>query len=97
VGQQRQQTEHGWEMFFSGGPANPSPGNEIMLGYATSEDGIHWTTYPDPVVHVDDQLILFTSFVIQDGTYFVYYGVAPATGSAKTEPHLATGTITFPS
>ena len=87
------QTENGWEMTYTGGAVTDGS-YQAHVGYAYSNDGIHWTKYADnPIVSVDDHSTLFTSLVVHEGQYFVYYGLTPNTGTAFTEPHVAVGTI----
>jgi hypothetical protein len=88
-----QHTQNGWEMFYYGGnDLNGGPG--VKIGYAYSADGITWTKYQNnPVIGLDIQEAFFPSFIINpDGTYSVYFAVTA--GSAFTEFHVTTGTIT---
>lgn len=88
------QTEHGWEMVYTGGVTD-SNGFKSALGYAFSEDGIHWTKYnKNPVVLLENELVLFASLLVQDGQYLAYYGVAPGNGTSLTQPNLAIGSVT---
>lgn len=87
------QTDTGWEMFYTGG-ATVEGVFRSSIGYAYSEDGLTWTRYAgNPVVTYEDNATLFVSFVVQDGQYFVYYGLSPFT--RKTEPGVATGTVSL--
>jgi hypothetical protein len=88
-----QLTERGWEMVYTGG-ARLDGVYRAQIGYAYSDDGINWTRYAqNPIVSVSNHLTLFTSLVIQDGTYYVYYGLARNDGSAFTEANLVIGTV----
>ena len=65
-----------YEMWYTGGD-----GPQMSIGYATSPDGIAWTKHEgNPVLDVGpsgawDNLILFTSSVLFDGTgYRMWYG-----------------------
>jgi predicted GH43/DUF377 family glycosyl hydrolase len=84
-------TEYGYEMLYTGG-ASGDGGFKSSLGYAYSEDGIHFTPYEDnPVVELEgSQTTLFVSLLVRDEQYMAYYGAAQGT---FTEPNLATGTI----
>jgi predicted GH43/DUF377 family glycosyl hydrolase len=85
-------TELGYEMIYTGG-ASGDGGFKSSLGYAFSEDGIHFTPYEhNPVIELEGDLItLFVSLLEQDGQYMAYYGVAPGS-AALTQPNLAIGT-----
>lgn len=65
------QVEDGWEMFYSG-----FDGNKTSIGYAFSEDRIHWRkAEQNPIIHSDtDRLLDFpTAVYMGDGTYRIYY------------------------
>jgi predicted GH43/DUF377 family glycosyl hydrolase len=88
-----QQSDNAWEMTYTGG-ATTGGVYQAQVGYAHSDDGIHWTKYADnPIISVDDHSTLFTSLVIHEGQYFVYYGLTSTNGEAFTEAHLAIGTV----
>jgi hypothetical protein len=87
-----QLTSKGYEMVYTGSKTITG-GFKGSLGYALSEDGIHWTKYADnPVFDMGDSNILFASLLVQDDTYLAYFGVAPQ-NAALTEPYLAIGTV----
>lgn len=95
------QTADGWEMFFSEKCRAEGERNGYRIGYATSDDGIHWTKHPDfPVLAFDDDPAtpsvpdLYVGTVIaNDSGYFVYYsyhwamngGISMATGAVTNE------------
>lgn len=86
-------TERGWEMTYTGG-ATLDGVYRAQVGYAYSDDGIHWTKYANnPIVSIDSNLTLFTSLLVHDGTYYVYYGLAPGNNNPITEANLAMGTV----
>jgi predicted GH43/DUF377 family glycosyl hydrolase len=82
-----------WEMTYTGGTTIAGTFT-ASLGYAYSTNGLEWVKYPDnPVIEVDGYSTLFTSLAIVDDTHYVYYGLTPTDGSAFTEIHAATGTV----
>ncbi len=89
-------TRDGWEMFYSG-----SHSGAVQIGYATSDDGIHWTRYDgnpiftleeDPVATKSEPYVLESPFVVFNGsTYLLYYDYGFPKGgigaaTAKTIP-----------
>jgi hypothetical protein len=87
--------DHGWEMFYGG---NGGPGTiHLHIGYATSPDGVVWTRFGDgPVLSPPEGFsdLLPTSFVIVDGTYYLYYGMSSAE-YVWNEMGVAMGTVTW--
>ena len=82
------QRNGGWEMFYSGWPKES---NTAEVGYATSEDGIHWTRFDgNPVLAVPNEAILLQSLVTLDDVYYVYYTVL-----GEWTIRVATGTVTW--
>lgn len=72
------QTEDGWELFYVGydrpmftGATNNPP---LQLGYATSEDGIHWEKYEGgPVIDTGEPTAPLINVVKVEDTYYIYY------------------------
>jgi hypothetical protein len=69
-----------WEMFYVGFPVNPfAPGaipypNPLQIGYATSEDGIHWEKYEgNPVFSSGETCWPLIDSLKIDGVYSIYY------------------------
>ena len=58
-------TDTGWEMFYEGWSRTGK------IGYATSEDGVHWSKYQDNPLF--DVLYTFPSAVKVGSTYYLYY------------------------
>ena len=86
--------DHGWEMFYGGADDNTY---SFSVGYATSEDGIAWTHFGDGPVLIPPEgyvQIIPTSFVIVDGTYYLYYAMSPAVDTWN-QMGVATGTVTW--
>ncbi len=82
------QRNGGWEMFYSGWPKDWTTAE---VGYATSEDGIHWTRFDgNPVLAVPDEAIRLQSLVTLDDVYYVYYTVW-----GEWTIRVATGTVTW--
>ncbi|NLF74068.1 MAG: hypothetical protein GX573_00100 [Chloroflexi bacterium] len=91
-----------WEMVYSGkGKDENGASTAFQLGYATSDDGIHWTKYKgNPILTPEDDRaepayfytnLGFSHLFVQDATYFLYYDYLWSTGGGIG---LATGTIT---
>lgn len=91
-------TENGWQMFYSGSRIvnDPNPNNRRGLhsiGYAHSSDGIAWVPYPEPILSAGDgREYEFSTFVIVDGTYYLYYNYISVAGRTRSIG-VATGTI----
>jgi predicted GH43/DUF377 family glycosyl hydrolase len=94
-------TAEGWEMFYSekGWLEDYTNIPAYRIGYATSDDGIHWSKYSgfpiltykdDPAASTSLQL-LPSSLVVTDSTYFLYYDYHWSTGIGIG---VATGTVT---
>ena len=91
----------GWEMFFSGkGAIEGSTASALRIGYATSEDGIHWTKYANnPILTPEDDpaepayayVDLDTGPVIKESAYRLYYDYLWQFGGGIG---VATGTVT---
>lgn len=87
------QTENGWEMTYTGG-STVNGIYQAHIGFAFSEDGVHWTKYEaNPVISIDEHSTLFTSLLIYEEEYYVYYGLTDTNGTAFTEANLAIGTV----
>jgi len=92
-------TAAGWEMFYSErGSSKSERIPAYRIGYATSDDGIHWTKYSgfpiltykdDPAASTSLQLLPY-SVVVNDSTYLLYYDYRWSTGSIG----VAMGTVT---
>jgi predicted GH43/DUF377 family glycosyl hydrolase len=78
------QTADGWEIFYFGkGQLEGEAERVTSIGYATSDDGIHWTEYEgnpiltpedDPAEPADTHANMGISRVIvRDSTYLLYY------------------------
>lgn len=81
--------ERGWEMFYSGGRSGPN--HETLLfgiGYATSEDGLHWSrSGSTPVLDIDERVFPDApweawqpSVVVVEDVYYLFYTAFPAGG-----------------
>ena len=81
--------KRGWEMFYSGGQSGPN--HEPLLfgiGYAVSEDGLHWERYGSaPALDIDDRAFpdapweaWMPSVVVVDDVYYLFYTTFPAGG-----------------
>ena len=83
-----------WELFFEGGAGNTA----VAIGYATSEDGIHWTRLGGAqdgrilTEYGDGYRPAGPSVVVVDDTYYVYFSIS-AIDDFNFEIGLATGTI----
>jgi hypothetical protein len=76
------QRDGGWEMFYHGVAA---------IGYASSEDGITWTRFPDnPVLTLKGRDPNPDALVIVDDIYYLYYTVM-----GSWDIGVATGTVTW--
>jgi hypothetical protein len=93
-------TTEGWEMFYSEKGWSKDYGIPVYrIGYATSDDGIHWTkdsafpilTYKDDPTSSTLMHLLPSSVVVTDSTYLLYYDYHWSTGGGIG---VATGTIT---
>jgi sucrose-6-phosphate hydrolase SacC (GH32 family) len=91
------QTEAGWELFYVGydrsmftSATNYLP---LQLGYATSEDGIHWEKYEGgPVLDTGEVAAPLINVAKIDETYHIYYdinfgsqGIGVMSGTIETE------------
>jgi hypothetical protein len=94
------QTAGGWEMFYSEtGRAEGERLPAYRIGYATSDDGIHWVKYDGfPILSAKDdpaassvRNVIAGSVVVNDSTYLLYYDYHWSTGGGIG---VATGTIT---
>lgn len=94
------QTAEGWEMFYSEkGRSESETTIAYRIGYATSDDGIHWTKYSGfPILTYKDDPAASTSVhliadavVVNDSTYYLYYDYHWSTGGGIG---VATGTVT---
>ncbi len=84
------QTPDDWVMIYRG--VGPARGSSMMLGVATSKDGIHWERYAgNPVFKPSDikgaGQFWFTNAVLKDNVYYVF--VEGAVGQA-TQIYLIT-------
>ncbi len=75
---QIQKTEDGWELFYTGFsvyPINSYNSAPHHIGYATSQDGVHWVKHPaNPIIPLSDERIWpAVGFVVNAGTYYIYY------------------------
>ena len=97
------QSGEGWEMFYSGrGQLEGSTAEAFRIGYATSDDGIHWVKYDgNPVLTGDDDPaepadqytdLAAGAAVVNDSTYLLYYDYYPS--AAGSGIGVATGTVT---
>lgn len=96
-------TESGWEMFYSGTcPEEVKQGCPGFIAYATSTDGVRWTTYlgPERVVLTPNRpdqpwashCVCYPSVLKNDTEYRLYYsGCTDETNDCQIG--LATGTI----
>lgn len=79
----------GLVMLYSGAPS--VNGSNMKLGYAISEDGIHWERVTEPIFDFTrvsgGQAIWFTEFLYHDGVYYLFFELG--TGG-NTEIYLAT-------
>ena len=69
-----------WEMFYIGFPVNPFGqgaipySNPLQIGYATSEDGLHWEKYEgNPVFSSGETCWPLIDSLKIDGVYSIYY------------------------
>lgn len=94
------QTTEGWEMFYTEkGFSNDQKITAYRVGYATSDDGIHWTkdagfpvlSYKDDPAAPFAGNIVAGSFLVNDSTYYLYYDYHWSSGAGIG---VATGTIT---
>jgi predicted GH43/DUF377 family glycosyl hydrolase len=96
------QSAEGWEMFYSGrGQVEGSGPIAYRIGYAASDDGIHWTKYEgnpiltpedDPAEPADTHADLdLVSAIVRDSTYLLYYDYLWQYGGGIG---VATGTVT---
>ena len=96
------QTADGWEMFYPGkGPLEGSKVAVLRLGYASSDDGIHWTKYEgNPILTAEDDPaepayaytdLRVSGVVVRDSTYRLYYDYLWQYGGGIG---VATGTVT---
>lgn len=88
------QNDTGWELFYIGHPRPiytfPNPQNSFLqIGYATSEDGLTWTRYDDPITSTEETAWPLIGTTVIDDTYFIYYDHDWGTGGIS----LMTGTI----
>jgi hypothetical protein len=93
-------TAAGWEMFYSErGLSSSGAIPAYRIGYATSDDGIHWTKYSgfpvlsykdDPAASLSFHLLPY-SVVVRDSTYYLYYDYHWSTGRGIG---VAIGTVT---
>jgi predicted GH43/DUF377 family glycosyl hydrolase len=75
-----------WEMFYTGALTSSA-----AVGYATSEDGVVWTRFPDnPVLTISGISPLLGSVVVVDDVYYLYYAEAGVWNIS-----VATGTVTW--
>ena len=70
-----QETESGWEMYYSGVPSDFST---EQIGYATSPDGIEWAKYDgNPLLSPTETWaglwVLAGSVILIDSVYYLYY------------------------
>jgi hypothetical protein len=94
------QAADGWEMFYSEKGWSKDTAPAYRIGYATSEDGIHWTkssgfpilTYKDDPGSSTSANLAVGSAVVSDSTYFLYYDYHWSTGIGIG---VATGTVTW--
>jgi hypothetical protein len=100
-----------WEMFFSSTcPELVSGRCPAFIGYATSDDGVYWTTYindEEPRILMPGQegtedwhrLSFPTALIEDDGGYRVYFNGCPAPDDNEVTSdctiNVATGTIVF--
>lgn len=88
------QSLNGWEMYYSGTPDDFAT---EQIGYATSDDGIHWDKYENnPVLGPDESWnglwVLASSTILIDSVYYLYY--TGFSGFASTQIGLATTPLT---
>ncbi len=86
--------DHGWEMFYGATGVSPII---MSIGYATSPDGITWTRYGDgPVLTAPEGRLHVVpgSFMIDDGTYYLYYSMSSAE-EVWDQIGVATGAVTW--
>jgi hypothetical protein len=95
--------EHGWEMFYTGwgagwfnyfGSGATCEDVPAGIGFAYSDDGIHWTRYDtNPLLPCDGTMVpQVSSVVMVDGHYYLYYSIFN-TYPAKSEIGVAEVTI----
>ena len=68
-------TKCGYEMWYIGG--SQTVGTHQYIGYAFSQDGIHWTRYPyNPVLQTDpwNTDLVFPSVILEGNKYRMWYG-----------------------
>jgi predicted GH43/DUF377 family glycosyl hydrolase len=95
-------TADGWEMFYSGkGKLEGETQIAARIGYATSDDGIHWTKYEgNPILTAEDDPaepayahndLHIASLMVRGSSYFLYYDYLWQFGGGVG---VATGTVT---
>jgi predicted GH43/DUF377 family glycosyl hydrolase len=80
-------TTSGWEMFYNAITDMPTCCDH-QIGYAVSDDGIHWTKYEDnPILALSmeplaasSRYMESSSVIVKGSTYFLYYDYGPARG-----------------
>lgn len=88
-------TENGWDLLYYGVPEGETNTAGLRgIGYATSEDGIHWLRYCDnPVLTLDESVSPWMPVAVQvEGTTYLFYAVRPH-DTLNFEVGLAEGTI----
>jgi predicted GH43/DUF377 family glycosyl hydrolase len=87
-------TKCGYEMWYIG--AVQAEGSHQYIGYAFSEDGIHWTRYAhNPVLQPDawNTDLVFPSVILEGNKYRMWYGAFLLNGDALSA---ANGYATMP-
>jgi predicted GH43/DUF377 family glycosyl hydrolase len=95
------QTVEGWEMFFAEKGRAEGQSTASRIGYATSEDGIHWIKHEDfPALSFEDDPMTPSvpnlypgALLVNDSTYYLYYyydwhqagGISIAVGTVARE------------
>lgn len=83
--------ENTYKMWYNAGGAE---GLGILVGYATSDDGLHWTKHPEPVLRRgeagdwDSGYIEASSVLKIDDEYKMWYWAAGGKQYIAYEPHL---------
>lgn len=94
-------TPDGWVMLYRTiGSQAAAPGG-MRLNIATSEDGITWTRYAEnPVFAAAEvqgaQVFWWSALAYNDGSYYLYVEITPATSRGNTDIFVLTYTGTLP-
>jgi predicted GH43/DUF377 family glycosyl hydrolase len=98
------QTDKGWVMFYNGQAETLLADMSFStygIGFAYSEDGIHWTRFGDSplLLPQGDSVFNVESLVIQDNIYYLYLSIlslaSEQAGTATTNIGVITGTVTW--